>query len=97
MRAGSTAALGFYFASRTGFVIQRIGVLHVSCPAADTHGEVQLVVIRNALQKVPGPLEIQARVVVQQEVGFIGTADAVAVLDAWPWPAGRNAVLGVQP
>ena len=56
----------------------------------------EFVVGRQILQKTPGPLEIQARGVVQQQVGLERSTNTVSVLHVRSWPAGMNPVIPVN-
>ena len=80
-------------ASRTGTAIQCVRILYIECAASAASRKKQLVVEGNALQQIPGPLEAQLRIFMKKQVGFIGAAQAMSILDVGSWPAGMHGIV----
>ena len=58
--------------------------------------KIQLVVIRDALQQVPGPFETEFGILVQQLVRLVGSAQAMAKLHVGTRPAGVYVVFMID-
>jgi len=60
-------------------------------------GEEQFVAAGNAAQEIPRPLKTQVRLLVQQQVGFIGAAQPVPEFDIRSRPAGVYVIVLIDP
>lgn len=76
-------------------MVERVRILYVDCLAGPAVREVQLVVIRDAVEQIPGPLETQTRVFMQQEVGLERAAYPMPEFNVGPRPTGGDIVSGV--
>ena len=83
------------FTGRTSRAINSVSVLHVKRIAAAAGRQIQFVIHRYTVQEVPGPFETQLWVLVQQEVGLIGSTESMSKLDVGPRPARANSIIVV--
>ena len=83
-------------AGRTNAAIKRVGVLNIEGGAVIAGGEIEFVVIGDALQQIPRPLKAKLRLFVQQEIGLVSAAQAVAKLDVGARPARMDIVVPID-
>ena len=74
-------------------MIQRIGVLNISRLTMLALGEIEFVVVANALQQIPRPLETQLRVVVEEQIVLECATETVPEFDIRSWPARNDFVV----
>jgi len=77
-------------------VIQCVRILHVANGTLIAIRQVKFVIARNAVQEIPGPLETNVRLLVQQQIRFIGAAQSVTKLDIRSRPARVNMIVLVD-
>jgi len=59
-------------------------------------GKIQFIVGGDRAQQVPGPLKVQFRVRVQDQIGLKRPADTMSVIDIGPWPTTMRSSICVQ-
>jgi hypothetical protein len=83
-------------ARRADSVVQSIGILNIESFTLFAVRKIKFVVVGDALQQVPRPFETQLRLLMEQQVGFVGPAKPVTKFNAGPRPTGVYTVILVN-